>query len=236
MQKISSFITTHKYIFSRRNVVIAILFAIGLILFLSIYDGVKEQDDLATFDAPLLAWTIASYNPDLAAVMRVVTDLSSPVTLSIFTLISASIWAWRKKDYWRPTLFVSAMTFAYAASAVIKAFTARERPTVTDLLEAHAAISYSFPSGHTLGIAVLLFVLGYFFCVAAPTVRRITLWAIGTVISVTLVAFSRIYLGYHWLTDVTASVGLAFIVLAITIAIDTYVRAWLRRKSTSKAA
>lgn len=236
MQQILHFLKTRKYIFSRRNIAIGILFAIGLTLFFSIYDGVQEQEDLATYDAPLLAWAISSYDPDLAVVMRVITDLSSPVALSIFTLASAAIWAWRKKYFWRPALFVFAMTLAYVASAVIKTLTARERPTVTDLLESHAAISYSFPSGHTLGIAVLLFVLSYFFCAAVPTVRRVLLWALATAVGIVLVAFSRIYLGYHWLTDVTASVGLAFIILAIIIAIDTYVSAWLRRRSTSKAA
>jgi membrane-associated phospholipid phosphatase len=236
MQPIVQFIKSRQYIFSRRNIVIAILFAIGLALFLSIYDGVKEQEDLATYDAPLLAWAISSYDPTLAAIMRVITELSSPVALSAFSLIGAALWVWRKKDFWRPILFVFSMTLAYIASAVIKVFTARERPTVTDLLESHGAISYSFPSGHTLGIAVLLFVLGYFFCVAAPTIRRVILWGVATAIGITLVAFSRIYLGYHWLTDVTASVGLAFTILAITIAIDTYVSARVRRKVTSKEA
>lgn len=232
MKRILQFVKTRKDIFSRRNIMIVILFAIGLTLFLSIYDGVQEQEDLATFDAPLLAWTISSYNPTLAAIMRVITDLSSPVALSVFTLGTAATWAWRKKDFWRPTLFVSAMALAYVTSAIIKTFTARERPTVTDLLESHAAISYSFPSGHTLGIAVLLFTLSYFFCVAKPTIRRVVLWAVATAIGIILVAFSRIYLGYHWLTDVSASVGLAFIILAIVITIDTYASVWLRRKAT----
>ncbi|MDB5187444.1 MAG: phosphoesterase PA-phosphatase related protein [Candidatus Saccharibacteria bacterium] len=233
MKNILQFVKTRKDIFSRRNIVIAILFAIGLALFLSIYDGVQEQEDLASLDAPLLAWTISSYDPTLATIMRVITDLSAPITLSIFTLGSAAVWAWRKKDFWRPTLFVFAMTLAYITSAVIKIFTARERPTATDLLESHAAVSYSFPSGHTLGIAVLLFTLSYFFCVASPTIRRVILWAAATAIGIILVAFSRIYLGYHWLTDVTASVGLAFVILAIVIAVDTYASVWIRRKATS---
>lgn len=232
--RIQQVLLANRRLFSKRNIVIVILFGIGLSLFLSIYDGIQEQDDLALYDAPLLAWAIASYNAHLATFLRVITDLSSPVALSIFTIVSAVIWAWRKKDFWRPAVFVGAMTLAYIASAIIKLFTARARPTVTDLLEAHGAISYSFPSGHTLGIAVLLFVLGYFFCSYSPTPRRLILWAIGTFIGVVLVAFSRIYLGYHWLTDVTASVGLAFIVLAIVITIDTY--APRRKVATSKEA
>jgi undecaprenyl-diphosphatase len=236
MHRILQFVKRKQYIFSRRNIVIVILFAIGITLFLSVYDGVKEHADLAAYDTPLLAWTISSYNPIMAAVMRVVTDLASPITLSVFTLTSVAIWAWRKKELWRPGLLLFAMAFAYIIAAVIKTLTARQRPTITDLLESPAAVSYSFPSGHTLGIAVLLFVIGYFFCVAAPTLRRIILWTVGAGAATILVAFSRVYLGYHWLTDVTASVGLAFIVLAVIIMIDTYIPAWRRRKVISKAA
>lgn len=223
---------SHPDIFSRRNIIIVILLGIGVALFFSIYDGVQEQEDLASFDAPLLAWTISYYNPHLAAIMRVVSDLSSPVALSIFTLVSAGVWMWRKKEIWRPLLLVGAMTVAYILSASIKIFTARVRPTTTDLLEAPAIFSYSFPSGHTLGIAVLLLVLSYFFCANMPTLRRVVPWALITCVSIALVAFSRIYLGYHWLTDVTASVGLAFIILAIVIAVDTYAP-WRRRQTTS---
>jgi len=35
-----------------------------------------------------------------------------------------------------------------------------------------------------------------------------------------VVAFSRLYLGYHWLTDVTASMGLAVAVTGIVILAD----------------
>ncbi|HEV7951936.1 MAG TPA: phosphatase PAP2 family protein [Candidatus Saccharimonadales bacterium] len=236
MKHIISLFSTRKNIFSRRNIVIALLFALGIALFLSIYDGVQEKEDLATLDAPLLAWTLTSYDPTLAAILRVITDISAPLSLMAITLIGAAIWAWKKRDYWRPFLLVGAMGLAYISSGIIKTFTARDRPTVTDLLESHASISYSFPSGHTIGIAVLLFVVGYFFCAAKPTLRRVLIWALGAFIGVTLVAFSRIYLGYHWLTDVSASVGLAFVILAIVILIDTYVPWYRRRRATSEAA
>lgn len=210
--------------FTRRNIAIGILFSIGLILFFTIYDGILEQDGLASFDDPLRAWAAANQTPRLTALMQLITEISAPLSVSIITLTGAFIWAFRKKDFWRPTLAVGAVATALVSSAIIKTLTERERPTITDLLNAHASISYSFPSGHTIGAAALLLVLAYFFCAKAPTFKRISIAAFIVMTDIALVAFSRIYLGYHWLTDVTASIGLAFVILAIVIAIDTYAK------------
>lgn len=233
MHRIISTLTQHKRHLSLRAIASALLFISGLVIFLSVYDGIREKADLSSLDAPILSWTIASYNPVLATAMRFITDATSPVSLGALTVIGALLWAWRKKEVWRPSLLVSAMAVAYILAGIIKTFTARARPTVTDLLHANAAISYSFPSGHTVGIAVLLFVLSYFFYTAAPTLRRMTLSIALSIIGIATVAFSRIYLGYHWLTDVTASVGLALVVIAIVIAVDTYLPMWWRRRHTT---
>ncbi|MET0980238.1 MAG: phosphatase PAP2 family protein [Candidatus Saccharimonadales bacterium] len=220
-------------LFSRRALTIAVLFIAGLALFLTVYDGVQEKEDLASFDLPLLTWMIANQNQQLTTAMTILTDIMSPIGVSIMTLAGGALWAWRTKDYWRPALLTGAVALAFVLSAIIKTFTARQRPTLTDLVDMNAAISYSFPSGHVIGTAVLLLVLAYFFCIKKPTFHRLLTWSIATIIGITLVAFSRIYLGYHWLTDVVASVGLAMMILAIVIAVDTY--ADVRRRAISKA-
>lgn len=225
-------ILTNRTVLSRRNVVIAILFAIGVALFFTIYDGVLENDGLAAYDSPLRAWVANNQNSRLTTLMQIITEISSPVGVSIIALGGAFLWARQKKDYWRPALTVGAVGVALITSAIIKTLTARERPTITDLVEANAAISYSFPSGHTIGAAVLLFVVAYFICAKAPTLHRIAALSLIVVTDIALVAFSRIYLGYHWLTDVTASIGLAFVILAIVIAVDTYAKP-NRHSSTS---
>lgn len=232
LNQIQHILIANRRIFSKRNIVIAILFAIGIALFFTIYDGVREQEGLALLDGPLRTWIAENQNSRMTTAMRLISEISSPIGISIITLVGSAIYAWRTKEYWRPTLTIGAVTLALTTSAVIKTITARERPTVTDLIDANAAISHSFPSGHTIGAAVLLFVLAYFFCVKAPTLHRVINWSIIVVTDIALVALSRIYLGYHWLTDVSASIGLAFIILAIVITIDTY--APKRRTPTSK--
>ncbi|HET8883937.1 MAG TPA: phosphatase PAP2 family protein [Candidatus Saccharimonadales bacterium] len=228
------YIALARRMLSRRNIVIIILLAIGLSLFFSVYESVREQDDFATLDEPLLALVIAYQYPPLVTIMNIVTDVLSPIALSILVLVGSASWIWYyKKDIWRPLLLIGAMGLAFALSAGIKILTARDRPSVMDLIQS-PAVSYSFPSGHTIGVATLLFVLGYFFCAAQPTLRRVLLWTAIAIAGIILVAFSRIYLTYHWLTDVTASVGLAFIILAIVIAIDTY-KVQRGKNATSKA-
>lgn len=220
---------------SRRNIAIALFLFVGLALFLTIYDSVLEHDGLASLDAPLRTWAAEHQNSRLTAGMQLISEISAPLSVGTVTVAGAIVWVVRKKDFWRPALAVGAVATALISSAIIKTLTARERPTVTDLIDAHAAVAYSFPSGHTIGAATLLFVLAYFYCAKAPSYRRIVNIAIILASDIALVAFSRIYLGYHWLTDVTASLGLAFVILAIVITIDTYAKP---RKSaaTSEAA
>ena len=76
-----------------------------------------------------------------------------------------------------------------------------------------AETTASFPSGHTIGTATFLLVAGYLVCSRNPSVARIVAWGVATVVGTALVALSRLYLGYHFLTDVVAAVALAVVVL-----------------------
>jgi undecaprenyl-diphosphatase len=48
----------------------------------------------------------------------------------------------------------------------------------------------------------------------------VVLFSLAGVVILAQVA-SRLYLGYHWITDTTASVALALVILGVIMAIDT---------------
>src|SRR6185369_17372561 len=89
----------------------------------------------------------------------------------------------------------------------------------------------SFPSGHVTGTAALLGIIAVIVGTDRARARRVWL-TIGVVTGVLVVAATRLYLGVHWLTDVTAGAILA----AVFVTIGTTVFAALHDRSGQRDA
>lgn len=213
---------------SSLTVIALIAIMLGVMIFAVMAHSVQHHDDFARLDTPVLSRIAAHRDTPLTIAMTIITNLLSPVSFAIIVTILCAVWAWRKRETWRPLVLMGSMALAMIASTTLKHLFERARPPQAFMI-APFEIDYSFPSGHTLGIATFVFVLGYLLYSARLQFHHALLWAVGGLSLIALVAFSRVYLGYHWLTDVTASVGVALVILGIVIIADTFVPVRFKR-------
>jgi undecaprenyl-diphosphatase len=153
------------------------------------------------FDAIALAWMAQNQHPGLRNFMHAVSrfgDWPSHVTLGLILLGFAY---WRGSRRWMRIFaaMILACALAGIATRVIKISTGRARPNVQTEAEWNGprlSPRYnSFPSGHTAASTA-------FFATLA-----LASWRIGLLFLVTplVVAFSRMYVAAHYLSDVVAA-------------------------------
>ena len=180
-----------------------------LVVLGSIAEGIRAQEVFAldTWATPFLH---GISSPGMDTFMNLVTDLGSILVLPVLFVVVEAWLLWSRR--FRAGLFLLvAMIGSLVLQGTMNLFFARPRP---QLPYAHVLPDYSFPSGHTMnavifygGVALLLWsIYGRRAGLAAVAVA--TVLAIG-------VGISRIYLGYHYLTDVVGGIlaGLAWLVV-----------------------
>jgi len=140
--------------------------------------------------------------------------------LPVLVAVGCVVWARRTGTWWEPGLLAGAMVLATLVSTVLKAVVARPRPPDVSMVVAGVERSFSFPSGHTIGAATLVLVGGYLVWHRHHDARVLAVWAAASVLVIGTVALSRLYLGYHFLTDVLAGLSLAVAVLGVVVAVS----------------
>lgn len=190
---------------------------IGSAIFIVAYISMSRHIWLDQYNQPLLSWLVEHRKTQITYALSIVTTFAPMYSVMAISII----WALIKREIWRPALLVGAISICPIISSVAKMIVQNARPDQLNMIQPFE-LDYSFPSGHTLGIIVLLLVLGYLIISRHTSDFRITVWFIITVALTALIAFSRLYLGYHWLTDVVASIGLGFIVLSLAIVADRF--------------
>jgi len=216
---------------NKRFVITSSLVAIGLALMLLVSVDIHDNTGLATLDAPTLGWFSTHRSEWLTATMHVLTTLVSAELLLVVAAIVAGVWYWRKRERWRPLLFLVSFASSIATAWLIKSFVTRLRP-LPDTMLPPLETGYSLPSIHTFGAAMFVLILGYL--LYSRQRKGLWPWILAAGILTAIAGVTRLYLGYHWLTDLVASVGLALIALAIVIVIDTYWQSKRRMLSLPK--
>jgi len=151
----------------------------------------------------------------LTAVAMTINLVFGPVVgLVLVGVVALYVWLVRR-DLVKAVAFGLAACSGWVASEAFKLLIARQRPNPALLLDplAPETGSNSFPSGHTSFAVALAFAL--YFLARGTRWSRIT--AIAGAAMALIVAWSRLYVGVHYPTDVAASflaAGAAVILLA----------------------
>lgn len=166
-------------------------------------DAAVEHDGAARIDPGVARDVVLHRSGPLTAAARLLTAAGSELVIGILAVLVVVALLRRRRIAAAITVAVG-MAGSAALTVGLKLAIGRDRPG-TALRLGPADESFSFPSGHTLNSAVLL---GLTVLFLVPLLRRRALRAAAAVTAVLLalgVGLSRVYLGYHWMTDVVAS-------------------------------
>ncbi len=181
----------------------------SLIVLGSIAAGVQDQEVFA-LDRWATPFLHGIASPGMDALMNGLTWMGSSAAIVPAFAVVAGALLWRRRP--GAALFLTVVCLgALVLNAAMKVFFQRPRPA---LPWATVLPDYSFPSGHTMNavvfyvaVALILWSIGG---------RRIGLLAMSIASALAIgVGISRIYLGYHYLTDVAGGLlaGIAWLLV-----------------------
>ena len=156
------------------------------------------------FDAQVLQAIAGGRDATLTSIAWVVTEAGSFVLLAPLSIAFLLLRRWK-----RPADDVALLVIAAGSALlpfVVKLIVARPRPTIGNL--SHLS-SLSFPSEHTTQAAAIYLAIAIMLSQTLARGWREAAIAIGVVIALA-VAWSRVYLGLHYPTDVAAGLVLGW--------------------------
>ena len=174
-----------------------LLFALVVVFGLFVQTSVVMEAD-----REVLGDMIEHRSDPRTAVLVFFTNIFSPLgTIILGAAVSALVWILARS--WRPAAYIAGcVALASAITHSLKPLYARPRPA-----EEHRMVletNFSFPSGHATGTSALLFSSAVVFSLLFVRLwQRALIWA-GALGMTALICLSRLYLGVHYFTDVSA--------------------------------
>ena len=219
------FVVEERYmsVAARRNLyrTAVVLMITGTVLFVVILAGVLQHGGLSAADEPVRTWLLTLRAEPATIIMIILAIIFGPIGLPIIVLIVTVAWGLLAKHAWRPILLAGAMLTGVILAQVIGRIVERHRPPI-DLMLFGADSTFSFPSGHVLGACDFLLVTTYLVFSRRKNPVSAVIAFIVAGIGIVFAAVSRLYLGYHWLTDAMGAFSISLAILGGVIALDTW--------------
>jgi membrane-associated phospholipid phosphatase len=210
----------------------------GLVLALTwLAIGVHVHRWVTALDAPTASSirSVGHRSHALEEALLITAWLGTPVKVAAAGLIGGAVLAWRARSMRPGAVVIGTVAGVELARTAIGAVI--YRPLTEAEIQASPLLSsehHPFPSGHVAGIGALLGIIAV--CIAVGRSRIVQALATALVVAgVVIVAFSRLYLGCHWLSDVIGGALLAgvFVILG-TVGLTTRCDQSVRARSASR--
>lgn len=190
------------------------LVGLALFLFGAVAEDVVTNDPLTRIDQQITLWWAAHRQAWLTEALRLVSFVHGTAPVSAAVLGIAAWFVRRGERRWLVSL-VCTVPVGMLLNVGLKHLFQRGRP-VLDAPLVHLT-TYSFPSGHVAG-ATLLYGFLCAYTIAHTRSRTLHVLVIAAAVClVSLVAFSRIYLGAHFLSDVVGAAAMAVAWLTLVL-------------------
>lgn len=182
-----------------KGLLIAVVCSVALVLLFALLADKVFDKGLVNTDNGIALWSYSLTNPVLTFILTIITEIGSPLGIAILTVLAFGFFVWRKKYAYACLVALTSLGSAII-NETLKLIFHRVRP---DLLPGGPHLtSYSFPSGHATGsICFFGFLIWASWKLLKNQPLKIVLTA-ALSLMILLVGFSRVYLGFHFPTDV----------------------------------
>lgn len=219
------FINKHFHIFAKYELITVVLNLTGLFIFFkTVQDTLADRAFMFRLDIFIENYFLREAVEPWISILHFITNLFGPITLICASVVLLGYFLYKKNYSYTLITFLS-IGGGWLFTLILKGVVMRLRPE--NALIIHAG--YSFPSHHAVMATIFAFLLVYFFVVKIKSIVVRELLMVFAVFCVILTAFSRVYLGVHWLSDVWGGIGLGLFWVTLVILVLKYIQIIARR-------
>ncbi|GFG51859.1 hypothetical protein CQY20_07565 [Mycolicibacterium agri] len=213
---VASFLLGARVLATHRHVALGLRVAGLLTALTALALGISSHGWVSRLDLATTSWLAAHRSLGLDVAATVITDFGSPVATAVACVICVALLSWLSCSVVPGIVVIGTVGAAAVASTALKAVIGRPRPPLQ--WQVVLETDPSFPSGHVTGTAALWGIIAV--VVGMDRGRTTRAWlAVAVVTAVMLIAATRLYLGVHWLSDVTAGAILAAVFVTLGAAV-----------------
>jgi undecaprenyl-diphosphatase len=169
-----------------------------LALFIRLTFSVQSAGGVQSLDEGILKWIETLRTPFMNSMMLDITALGGLALTVVLGLLSVAVF-WLANDAVAGIHLILTSAGGFYISAVTKSIISRPRPSVIPQL-IHAS-GFSYPSGHSITSAALYLTMAILACRHFKSFRSRAILISMAGIMITLISFSRLYIGVHYPSD-----------------------------------